>query len=122
MLLATWIGLILFSIIAYVQKATGIAGDVEVSAKVIIFGLASSVCTLALYVAILHKENGKIHKEYKDTVRDMQDKHAEKMENLINKTHQVMMDHREAVNNNTIAQKEQSQSITRVFEYLVKQK
>lgn len=108
-LLMTWISFLLVSVGAYVQQSYGYT-DQEVSAKVIIFGLAGTVVTLAGYVAFLVMENRKAsersNEKYQSDVNDMHSKHAEKIERLLERSHDVINSHRDAIIQNAEAQKE----------------
>ena len=108
-LLMTWISFLLVSVGAYVQQSYGYT-DQEVSAKVIIFGLAGTVVTLAGYVAFLVMENRKAsersNEKYQSDVNDMHSKHAEKIERLLERSHDVINSHKDAIIQNAEAQKE----------------
>lgn len=108
-LLMTWISFLIVSLGAYVQQSYGY-GEQEVSAKVIIFGLAGTVVTLAGYVAFLVRENRKAvdrtNEKYQQDVNEMHTKHAEKIERLLERSHEVINSHKDAIILNAEAQKE----------------
>lgn len=103
-LLVTGIVLLISSMVAYVQQTTQMVADVNVSSKVIIFTLSGAVATLAGYIAFLHRITIKEAHKKSDEIKNLTDNHSENMIKIIKETHKVMIDHREAVNNNTAAQ------------------